>query len=78
MPFSLQTLAKKRALARTMRDARCEMRDARCEMREYKGKAGKQIGPKPYLLLLAVYVSRLTNCLSVSTCQAVGDACPTA
>ncbi len=63
MPFSLQTLAKKRALARTKREARSEKREARSEKREarkeYKGKAGKQIGPKPYLLMLAVYVSCL-------------------
>ncbi|MEI8608100.1 hypothetical protein P4S70_02855 [Enterovibrio sp. Hal110] len=40
------------------REARSEKREARSEKREarkeYEGKAGKQIGPKPYLFTFAV------------------------
>ncbi len=41
MPFSLQTLTKKRALARTKREARSEKREARSEkrIRRESGKA---------------------------------------
>lgn len=46
MPFSLQTLTKKRALARTKREAR----------KGFEGKAGKQRGPKPCLFTFTVCV----------------------